>query len=164
MHSANNDFIVLDLRNRHEPTPEFYMAISDQYTGGGCDLALGIEVPRSSEALAFFHIWTANRQASIQYGNGTRCIATRARRAGSAVSPGFRIGRPPGPVEITSLGRDLYSVQLVPSCFEPSSLLISGTREDNLLLLVSLPDGTLQIAWPDDRASIVITGPAIFVF
>lgn len=143
MHGAGNDFVVLDLRGRSEPTPELCAAMSDRNTGIGCDLVLGIEPPRSPRALVSFRIWTSDGQTSQQCGNGARCIAAWAQRTGLAASDAFELDSPSGPIEIMSLGRDTYSVKLAPPSFDPDALPLHGFKKQSPPYSLETPEGNV---------------------
>lgn len=143
MHGAGNDFVVLDLRERSEPTPELCAAMSNRNTGIGCDLVLGIEPPRSPGALVSFRIWTSDGQTSQQCGNGARCVAAWAQRTGLAASNAFQLDSPSGPIEITSLGHDTYSLKLAPPSFNPDALPLSGFQNQSPPYSLKTPEGNV---------------------
>lgn len=101
MHGLGNDFVVLDLREEEDPTPQQCRTLSDRHTGVGCDMILGIKNPRSPTAVAAFNIWTADGSPSLQCGNGARCVAAWVTRAGMVNVPHFYLDSPSGPLAAT---------------------------------------------------------------
>ncbi|MEV7547909.1 diaminopimelate epimerase, partial [Streptomyces sp. NPDC089915] len=142
MHGAGNDFVVLDLRDGPDPSPELCRALADRHKGAGCDLVLGIREPRSARAVAAFDIWTADGARSAQCGNGARCVAAWAVRAGLARGPRFALDSPSGTHEVDVLGEDTFRVALAVPRFAPQSIPLFGQDGERDLYEADLDDGT----------------------
>lgn len=83
MHGAGNDFVVLDRRSDPSPLPAALIArLCDRHVGVGCDQLLTIEPPRSPGAVLAYGIWNSDGSRAAQCGNGARCVAAWAQRAG----------------------------------------------------------------------------------
>nr|D2Z026.1 RecName: Full=O-ureido-serine racemase [Streptomyces lavendulae]BAI70377.1 diaminopimelate epimerase [Streptomyces lavendulae subsp. lavendulae] len=142
MHGAGNDFVVLDLRDGPDPSPELCRALADRHKGVGCDLVLGIREPRSARAVAAFDIWTADGSRSAQCGNGARCVAAWAVRAGLARGPRFALDSPSGTHEVDVLDADTFRVALAVPRFAPESIPLFGHDGEQDLYEADLGDGT----------------------
>ncbi|WP_026448797.1 diaminopimelate epimerase [Actinopolyspora mortivallis] len=112
MHGAGNDFVLLDLRNADPPSPEVCRALADRHTGVGCDMILGVQAPRSAEAVASFDIRTAEGAPSRQCGNGARCIAAWLLREGLAAGPRFALDSPSGTHTVEVLDEYTFTVDM----------------------------------------------------
>lgn len=141
MHGAGNDFVVLDLRKMPAPSPALCAALADRHKGIGCDLILGVDEPQSQGAVASFRIWTADGQPSMQCGNGLRCIAAWARKAGLVDSPQFHLDSPSGPVAVKVRRDDAYAVALAIPDFAPEALPLTGLDQTGPTYALSLAEG-----------------------
>ena len=126
MHGAGNDFVVLDLRNAPEPSPELCRLLADRHTGVGCDLILGVEAPRSADAIASYRIWTSDGSSSRQCGNGARCIAAWVRRAGISAGPRFMLDSPSGTHVVEVMSETIFRISLGVPEFTPTSIPLTG--------------------------------------
>ncbi|MFJ3833293.1 diaminopimelate epimerase [Streptomyces sp. NPDC090046] len=126
MHGAGNDFVVLDLRDAEDPSPELCRALADRHTGVGCDLILGIKGPRSAEAVASFDIWTADGSRSQQCGNGARCVAAWVVRAGLTKGPRFTLDSPSGSHAVDVMDAHSYRIALAVPQFTLESIPLFG--------------------------------------
>ncbi|MEU9237343.1 diaminopimelate epimerase [Streptomyces subrutilus] len=133
MHGAGNDFVVLDLRQAPDPTPELCRVLADRHMGIGCDLILGIKEPRSPRAVVSFDIWTADGSPSRQCGNGARCVAAWAVRAGLTPGRRFDLDSPSGPLPVEVLDLWSFSIALAVPDFAPSSLPLTGYAHESEL-------------------------------
>ncbi|MFG2263773.1 diaminopimelate epimerase [Streptomyces sp. NPDC048720] len=142
MHGAGNDFVVLDLRDAEDPSPDLCRALADRHTGVGCDLILGVKEPRSAEAVASFDIWTADGSRSPQCGNGARCVAAWVVRAGLTRGPRFALDSPSGTHAVEMLDAHSFRVALTVPRFAPESIPLSGFDSEKDLYEAVLDDGT----------------------
>jgi diaminopimelate epimerase len=126
MHGAGNDFIVLDLRDAEAPSPELCRALANRHTGIGCDMILGVNTPRSSQAAASYKIWTADGSQSQQCGNGARCIAAWVVRAGIAEGARFALDSPSGTHEVDVLDKQRFRITMCVPEFEPERIPLYG--------------------------------------
>lgn len=133
MHGAGNDFVLLDLRDAEDPSPALCRALADRRTGVGCDLILGVRRPRSAEAAASYQIWTPDGSPSEQCGNGARCVAAWAVRAGLARGPRFALDSPVGTHAVDVLDAASFRVALGVPRFEPEQIPLFGfTKEQDV--------------------------------
>ncbi|WP_217483272.1 diaminopimelate epimerase [Burkholderia lata] len=142
MHGAGNDFVVLDLRGAEAPSPELCRMLADRHRGIGCDLILGVEAPRSETAAASFRIWTGEGLPSTLCGNGARCVAAWAVRAGLARGPRFALDSPSGTHEIDVLGERTFRVTLGVPRFEPEQVPMLGFGGEQSWYDMAFEDGT----------------------
>ncbi|MEU1006904.1 diaminopimelate epimerase [Streptomyces sp. NPDC005890] len=142
MHGAGNDFVVLDLRDAEDPSPELCRVLADRHTGVGCDLILGIKQPRSAEAVASFEIWTADGSRSQQCGNGARCVAAWTVRAGLAQGPCFALDSPSGTHAVDVLDEHTFRVALAVPQFAPESIPLFGFDGEKDVYEAVLDGGT----------------------
>ncbi|CCH31806.1 diaminopimelate epimerase [Actinosynnema sp. NPDC047251] len=126
MHGAGNDFVVLDLRDAADPSPELCRALADRHTGVGCDLVLGVAPPRTADAVASYRIWTADGSPSPQCGNGARCVAAWVVRAGLAPGTGFVLDSPAGTHQVDVLDDGGFRVVLAVPRFAPDDVPLTG--------------------------------------
>jgi diaminopimelate epimerase/O-ureido-serine racemase len=146
MHGAGNDFVVLDLRDAPDPSPELCHALADRHTGVGCDLILGVDRPRAAPAVASYRIWTADGAPSQQCGNGARCIAAWALREGLARGPRFALESPSGIHAVEVLGPRTFRIAMGVPRFAPfpgqSAGLPAGLPDDRGCHEVELDGGS----------------------
>lgn len=112
MHGLGNDFVVLDLHDMLDPDPRLCRFLADRHRGVGCDLILGIAAPREPGSIASYRIWTPSGTASRQCGNGARCVAAWATRAGLAISDRFALDSPSGTHLVDKVAPDEFRVAL----------------------------------------------------
>jgi diaminopimelate epimerase len=127
MHGIGNDFVVIDWRHRDTPlSPELAARLADRHRGVGCDQVLTIEPPRSAGAALAYGIWNSDGSRAGQCGNGARCVAAWARRAG-IVGAGerFTMDSPAGPVGARFAG-DAVEVELGTPDFHPAAVPFQG--------------------------------------
>jgi diaminopimelate epimerase len=142
MHGAGNDFVVLDRRAAPGPLPTGLAArLADRHRGVGCDQLLAIEPPRTAGAALGYRIWNADGSEALQCGNGARCVAAWARRAGIVAEPRFVMDSPSGPVEV-HCGDDGIEVALSVPGFEPRQAGFAGAIDEG---------GRAWLAVGDDR-------------
>ncbi|MGI8561005.1 MAG: diaminopimelate epimerase [Luteimonas sp.] len=148
MHGAGNDFIVLDLRHDgaiadrlSNPQDGLCRALSDRRTGVGCDQVMGIEPPRSADAVASYRIWNADGSLAQQCGNGARCVAAWLVREGLGVEA-FLLDSPADThgVRVTDDGR--YSIGMGTPLFDADAIPLAGIEaiDDEYAVEVVLPD------------------------
>ncbi len=138
MHGAGNDFVVLDLRESEEPSPELCRIFADRHTGVGCDLILGVDAPRSPDAVASYRIWTGDGEPSRQCGNGARCVAAWVRRAGIVLSNQFALDSPSGTHLVDVLPDAVFRVSLGIPDFSPAQIPLVGFDTEQMLYETSL--------------------------
>jgi diaminopimelate epimerase len=141
MHGAGNDFVVLDLRAGPAPSPALCRALADRHTGVGCDLILGVDAPRSNEAVASYRIWTAEGAPSPQCGNGARCVAAWALRAGMTQAPRFTLDSPSGALAVEALGDGAFRIRLCTPQFAPPAVPLAGFDAAQDVYEATLDDG-----------------------
>ncbi|XVS61733.1 diaminopimelate epimerase [Actinosynnema sp. CA-299493] len=141
MHGAGNDFVVLDLRDAADPSPELCRALADRHTGVGCDLVLGVAAPRTAGAVASYRIWTADGSPSPQCGNGARCVAAWVVRAGPAPGNRFLLDSPSGTHQVDVLAGGLFRVALAVPRFSPEHVPLFGFDDERDLYEAEV-DGT----------------------
>lgn len=150
MHGAGNDFVVLDWRARARPPSAALAAwLADRRRGVGCDQVLTIEPPRSAAAAFAYGIWNADGSAAQQCGNGARCVAAWARRAGLVTASAFTMDSPAGPVAARVVG-DEIEVELGVPEFDPAALPYRAERAGGALAVdgSTLAFGTVSIGNP----------------
>lgn len=136
MHGAGNDFVVLDARQRlPELAPEAIRWIADRRTGVGFDQLLTVEPARSTGSALYYGIWNTDGSAAAQCGNGARCVAAWALRAGLVAGPEFRMDSPSGAVAVYAHAPDDIEVYMGEPDFSASSLPAYG---------VGAPDGVIE--------------------
>lgn len=143
MHGLGNDFVVLDLRDAPDPDAGLCRFLADRRRGIGCDLILGVAPPHASGSTASYRIWTPSGLASRQCGNGARCIAAWAVRAGLVGDDSFALDSPSGTHMVERLGRDRFRVALGVPDFSPSALPLNGfedAQDEYPLVLDGLPE------------------------
>jgi len=142
MHGAGNDFIVLDLRNGHEPpTPAQCRALADRHLGVGCDQILTIDPPRTPHALAAYRIFNADGSTSGQCGNGARCVAAWLVRAGAACGR-FVLDSPGGSHAVKDLGNGWFQVSMGTPILTPELIPLTGFETAQSSYPLTLADGT----------------------
>lgn len=138
MHGAGNDFVVLDARaNRAELGPEAIRWIAERRTGVGFDQLLSVEPARSPGAALYYGIWNTDGSVAAQCGNGARCVAAWAVRAGMVATERFRMDSPSGTVEVRVHAPDDIEVSLGVPDFRAGALPARG---------VGAPDGVVEHA------------------
>ncbi|MBD8525167.1 diaminopimelate epimerase [Pseudomarimonas arenosa] len=101
MHGAGNDFVVTDTREWEQRLSESQLAqLCDRHRGIGCDQLMLIEPPRSAGAVLAYSIRNRDGSVAGQCGNGARCVAAWARRAGILPERGGLLDSPAGPIEV----------------------------------------------------------------
>lgn len=139
MHGAGNDFVVLDLRDGGTPSPALCAALADRHTGVGCDLILGVGPALTPGSVASYRIWTADGQSSMQCGNGARCIAAWAERAGLTDDPAFHLDSPAGLIRVETLGDGQFSIRLAVPQFARAAIPLTGFDRDMTHYSLTLP-------------------------
>lgn len=100
MHGAGNDFVLIDTREVERPLSDAELAqLCDRHRGIGCDQLMLIEPPRSPEAALAYSIRNQDGSVAGQCGNGARCVAAWARRAGLLRDQGL-LDSPAGPIRV----------------------------------------------------------------
>jgi diaminopimelate epimerase len=126
MHGAGNDFVVLDWRRQTTALPAtFAVWLADRRRGVGCDQVLTIEAPRSPAAVLAYGIWNADGSPARQCGNGARCVAAWARRAGLVSTADLLMDSPAGPVRARFVD-DQVEVERETPVFQPDALPFLG--------------------------------------
>jgi len=124
MHGAGNDFVVLDRRAAVEPLPDAVIRLlGDRHRGVGCDQLLTIEPPRSSSAVLAYGIWNSDGSRAGQCGNGARCVAAWARRAG-LLDRGehWVFDSPSGVVTVRDRGAEGFEIDMGVPGFDPAAV------------------------------------------
>lgn len=138
MQGAGNDFVVLDARDGPpELSPEAIRWIADRHTGVGFDQLLTVEPARSEGAALYYGIWNTDGSAAGQCGNGARCVAAWALRAGMAQAAGFAMDSPSGRVDVQVHASNDIEVRLGVPDFRARALPALG---------VGAPDGVIEHA------------------
>lgn len=136
MHGAGNDFVVLDARDAvPELSADAMRWIAERRTGVGFDQLLTVEPARSEGSALYYGIWNTDGSAAGQCGNGARCVAAWALRAGMVDASCFRMDSPSGPVEVRMHAADDVEVSLGVPDFRAGALPARG---------VGAPDGVLE--------------------
>lgn len=132
MHGAGNDFVVLDLRRDatlarrlSDPDDGLARALADRRAGVGCDQVLGIEPPRSADAVASYRVWNADGSSAQQCGNGARCVAAWLVRDG-VQQPAFVLDSPAGSHAVERAGEGRYTVAMGAPEFLPAAIPLAG--------------------------------------
>ncbi|MEU4804956.1 diaminopimelate epimerase [Actinosynnema sp. NPDC023587] len=146
MHGAGNDFVVLDLFDAADPSPELCRALADRHTGVGCDLVLGVGAPRTAGAVASYRIWTAGGAPSPQCGNGARCVAAWVVRAGLAPGDRFLLDSPSGTHRVDVLGGGGFRVALAVPRFAPDRVPLFGFDDEQDLYEAEVGGTRLRFA------------------
>lgn len=137
MHGAGNDFVVLDAREGlPEIVPDAIRWIADRRTGVGFDQLLTVEPARSEGSALYYGIWNTDGSPAGQCGNGARCVAAWALRAGFVVGPDFRMDSPSGAVDVQVHAAGDIEVRLGVPDFRASALPALG---------VGAPDGVVEV-------------------
>lgn len=138
MHGAGNDFVVLDARSAlPELSPDAMRWVADRRTGVGFDQLLTVEPARSEGSALSYGIWNTDGSAAGQCGNGARCVAAWALRAGRVEGERFRMDSPSGEVEVQVHAPDDIEISLGEPDFRASALPARG---------VGAPDGVVEHA------------------
>ncbi len=136
MHGAGNDFVVLDARLAPPELPaEAVRWMADRRTGVGFDQLLTVEPARSAGSALYYGIWNTDGSAAAQCGNGARCVAAWALRAGAAHGDRFRMDSPSGAVDVRVHAADDIEISLGEPDFRARALPARG---------VGAPDGLLD--------------------
>jgi diaminopimelate epimerase len=115
--------VVIDSRGAAAPLPaELIAALCDRHRGVGCDQLLTIEDARSPGAALAYGIWNADGSAAGQCGNGARCVAAWARRAGLIGAGQTMLDSPSGVVRGMVDGNGEVAIELPAPRFEPESI------------------------------------------
>jgi diaminopimelate epimerase len=137
MQGAGNDFVLIDARARPLAlSPEAMRWIADRRSGVGFDQLLSVEPPRSPGAALYYGIWNTDGSPAGQCGNGARCVAAWARRAGFATADEFRMDSPSGPVDVQLHADDDVEISLGVPDFRARALPARGVRA---------PDGVIEV-------------------
>jgi diaminopimelate epimerase len=138
MHGAGNDFVLLDARGRlPQLTPDLLRYIADRREGVGFDQLLTVEPPRESGSALYYGIWNTDGSRAGQCGNGARCVAAWALRAGLVEGPEFRMDSPSGPVAVRVHADATIEVELGIPDFRAKALPALG---------YGAPDGVIEHA------------------
>lgn len=100
-------------------------------TQGSVDLILGIEPPRSTDAVVSYRIWTADGAPAAQCGNGARCIAAWAVREGLTSKAQFSIDSPSGTHTVVSLGSQRFSIEMGIPQFDPEKIPLTDIHQES---------------------------------
>ena len=120
MHGAGNDFVLIDTRELTEAlTVEQMTRLCDRHFGIGCDQLMLIEAPRSASAALAYSIRNQDGSVAGQCGNGARCVAGWARRAGLLSEGGGVMDSPAGPIAVRFVG-DQVELSMGKVSFEPT--------------------------------------------
>ncbi|HYM85366.1 MAG TPA: diaminopimelate epimerase, partial [Pseudoxanthomonas sp.] len=164
----------LDLRDG-TPPPDAALAsqLADRHFGVGCDQILTIEPPRSSGAVASYHIWNSDGSSSQQCGNGARCVAAWLVRDGVAKGKRFRVDSPLATHDVERLEGDRYSIAMGVPQFDPAVIPLVGFAGANRYMTeldgealefgaVSMgnPHAVIEVA-DIDLAPVLVRGPAL---
>jgi len=127
MHGAGNDFVVVDCRE-HAPalTPGELERLADRHRGIGFDQLLTIEPPRTSGAALAYRIWNSDGSEARQCGNGARCVAAWARRAGLGDGGSLVMDSPAGRVEACFRDDGEVEIELAAPDFAPAAVPYRG--------------------------------------
>jgi diaminopimelate epimerase len=135
MHGAGNDFVVLDRRGQAQPlSPQHAAWLADRHRGIGCDQVMSIEPARSAGAAFAYGIWNRDGSPAGQCGNGARCVAAWARRAGLVDAAPFVMDSPSGPVAACFVD-DEVEIELGVPAFEPAQVPYAAAGDEGALLL-----------------------------
>jgi len=127
MQGAGNDFVLLDLRDRAiTPTTAWLSRLADRHYGVGCDQILGIEAPRTAQAVASYRIWNADGSVAQQCGNGARCVAAWLVREKIARQDSFIIDSPVSSHRVERRSDDDYAISLGVPQFDPEAIPLRG--------------------------------------
>jgi diaminopimelate epimerase len=138
MHGAGNDFVLLDGRSRlPQLTPELLSYIADRRSGVGFDQLLTVEPPREPGSALYYGIWNTDGSHAAQCGNGARCVAAWALRAGVVEGEQFRMDSPSGTVAVRVVENDEIEVELGVPDFRAKALPARG---------YGAPDGVIELA------------------
>lgn len=144
MHGAGNDFVVLDLRETPAPSAALCRYLSDRHMGVGCDMILGVAPPRSARAAASYRIWAPDGSPSRQCGNGARCVAAWAVRAGMTTGDRFLLDSPSGTHAVDVLGGQRFRVAMGVPDFAPETIPLTGFEAEQDLYEIEL-DGARRV-------------------
>jgi len=137
---------VLDLRDGGiPPTPEQCRALANRHTGVGCDQILTIDPPRSPQALAAYRIFNADGSASVQCGNGARCVAAWLVRAGAA-SRRFVLDSPSATHAVEMMDDGRVQISMGAPIWTPERIPLAGFTSAQASYLLALADGTTLAA------------------
>lgn len=173
MHGAGNDFVVLDRRHDAEPLADSLIRLlGDRHRGVGCDQLLTIEPPRTPGAVLAYGIWNGDGSRAGQCGNGARCVAAWARRAGLlAHGEHWLFDSPSGVVTVRDRGVDGFEIDMGVPRFDAAAVgFVDDGRGQQLPLdgltwrfdIVSMgnPHAVLQVD-ALDRAPVAALGAAL---
>jgi len=132
MHGAGNDFVLVDCRDGTALDQAAIRLICDRHRGVGCDQLLTIEPARRAGAALAYGIWNADGSPAGQCGNGARCVAAWARRAGLVGTGTSVLDSPSGPVEVR-FGADWVEVDMGRPDFAAGAAGFSGAETDVLV-------------------------------
>lgn len=123
--ATGNDFLVLiDLEDAHAPTADDVRALCDRRDGIGADGLLRILPGRDGADLSM-QLTNADGGRAEMSGNGMRCVAAAARRAGLVTTMRFTVATDAGvkTVEWAETGSSAYArVDMGPATFDPSAI------------------------------------------
>jgi diaminopimelate epimerase len=140
MHGAGNDFVVLDRRDAVEPLSDALIRLlGDRHRGVGCDQLLTIEPPRSPGAVLAYGIWNGDGSRAGQCGNGARCVAAWARRAGLLEGGGpWLFDSPSGVVTVRDRGVDGFEIDMGVPRFDAAAVGFVDDGRGQRLVMDSL--------------------------
>lgn len=123
MHSAGNDFVLLDLRDG-SPLPDAATtrAIGNRHTGVGFDQLLTIENSDKPNCIARYRILNSDGSLAQQCGNGARCVAAWIKRAGMTTASNFLLDSPAGVIDVQCLKNEHYSLLMTVPDFVPTTI------------------------------------------
>jgi diaminopimelate epimerase len=143
MHGAGNDFVLIDRRDAPRPLPPAQVRqLCDRHRGIGCDQLLTIEAPRSAAAVLAYGIWNRDGSRAGQCGNGARCVAAWARRAGLVSDGDWVFDSPSGPVDVC-LGEGPICIGMGVPQFDAAAV---GFVDDDRPRQLALGDRSLPFA------------------
>lgn len=122
MHGAGNDFVLIDTRELAIAlSVEQITRLCDRHMGVGCDQLMLIEAPRSADAQLGYSIRNQDGSVAGQCGNGARCVAAWARRAGLLTERGGVMDSPAGPIAVRFVA-DQVELAMGKVSFEPQDV------------------------------------------
>lgn len=145
MHSAGNDFVVIDRRahTTFEPSEEVIRGLGDRHRGIGFDQLMLIEPCARPATLAGYRIWNADGSAAEQCGNGARCVVAWLRRERNLGAGTYRLDAPTGPATATIAADGRIEIDLGRAEFSPPLIPFTDAVDDAFLHRLLLPDGAI---------------------
>ncbi len=137
LHGAGNDFVVIDRRDACVPLdPALIHRLCDRHRGVGCDQLLTIEPPRTPGAALAYGIWNTDGSPAGQCGNGARCVAAWARRAGIIDVGEALLDSPSGTVRAHAGDDGTIAIDLQVPEFAPQAIPLNAVATDRYQALI----------------------------